>query len=118
MGMARRFHPHMLLDSHNRIALSGGYGGEGVGATNLGGRTLAQLILGGDSELLSQPWVIRDGKLEGLARWEPEPLRWLGYNAIIRSFIHEDRVLANPAMPPWRRKLASWLAGRMESLMR
>src|SRR5690606_6217642 len=37
LGMARRFQPHMLLDRNNRIALSGGYGGEGVGASNLGG---------------------------------------------------------------------------------
>ena len=118
LGMARRFQPHMLLDSRSRIALSGGYGGEGVGASNLGGRTLADLILGQDSELVTQPWVIRDGKLNALARWEPEPLRWLGYSAIMRSFAHADRVLADPATPAWRRKLVQGLAGAMESLMR
>ncbi|MBF3158817.1 FAD-binding oxidoreductase, partial [Pseudomonas aeruginosa] len=36
LGMARRFRPHMLLDRASGIALSGGYGGEGVGASNLG----------------------------------------------------------------------------------
>ena len=41
--MARRFRPHMLCDRQRGIALAGGYGGEGVGATNLGGRTLAEL---------------------------------------------------------------------------
>jgi glycine/D-amino acid oxidase-like deaminating enzyme len=39
----------MLCDHRTGIALSGGYGGEGVGATNLGGRTLADLILGRDT---------------------------------------------------------------------
>ena len=35
LGMARRFQPHMLRDSRNRIALSGGYGGEAVSYTHL-----------------------------------------------------------------------------------
>ena len=117
LGMARRFQPHMLRDTRNRIALSGGYGGEGVGATNLGGRTLADLILGRDSELLRQPWVLSDSPISSLRRWEPEPCRWLGYNAIIRSFVHEDEVLANPRSPAWRRRLAQTVAARMESLM-
>ena len=117
LGMSRRFKPHMLCDQRSGIALSGGYGGEGVGASNLGGRTLADLILGRDSELVHQPWVIPQGGLDALRAWEPEPLRWLGYNAIIRSFVHEDQVLANPDSAPWRRKLAMGVAGFMEGFM-
>ncbi|AJO78823.1 FAD-binding oxidoreductase [Pseudomonas sp. MRSN 12121] len=117
LGMSRHFKPHMLCDRRRGIALSGGYGGEGVGASNLGGRTLAELILGRDSELTRQPWVIPEGGLDALRAWEPEPCRWLGYNAIIRSFVHEDRILANPATPPWRRRLATRVAGFMEGLM-
>ncbi|MBC9250330.1 FAD-dependent oxidoreductase [Pseudomonas alcaligenes] len=118
LGMARHFHPHMLRDRKNGIVLSGGYGGEGVGASNLGGRTLADLILGQDSELTRQPWVMSDSPLSRLSGWEPEPCRWLGYNAIIRSFVHEDRVLADPRSAPWRRRLAQQVAGFMESFMR
>jgi glycine/D-amino acid oxidase-like deaminating enzyme len=118
LGMARRFRPHMLIDRKNGIALSGGYGGEGVGASNLGGRTLADLILDQPSELTRQPWVLGDQPLNRLPRWEPEPLRWLGYNAIIQSFALEDRVLANPHSAPWRRKLASSLAVTLEKFMR
>lgn len=118
LGMSRRFHPHMLCDRKNGIALAGGYGGEGVGASNLGGRTLADLILGQDSALTRQPWVINDGAIaKSLRTWEPEPCRWLGYNAIIRSFVHEDQVLANPHSPVWRRKLAGRLADFMEAFM-
>ncbi|WP_437883407.1 NAD(P)/FAD-dependent oxidoreductase [Pseudomonas sp. LRF_L74] len=117
LGMARRFQPHMLRDARNRVALSGGYGGEGVGASNLGGRTLAALILGHDNELTRQPWVQTDSAIERLRGWEPEPCRWLGYNAIIRSFVHEDEVLANPRSAPWRRRLAAKVAGTMERLM-
>ena len=117
LGMSRHFRPHMLCDHTTGIALSGGYGGEGVGATNLGGRTLADLILRRDTPLTYQPWVIRERGLDALKAWEPEPCRWLGYNAIIRSFVHEDQVLANPNTAPWRRKLATGLAGFMEGFM-
>ncbi|MBS7663747.1 FAD-dependent oxidoreductase [Pseudomonas lalucatii] len=118
LGMARRFHPHMLCDRRSGIALAGGYGGEGVGASNLAGRTLAELILGGDGPLTRQPWVRGDAPLASLPRWEPEPCRWLGYNAIIQSFAHEDRVLADRHSPPWRRRLAARLADVMAGLMR
>ncbi|WP_375737437.1 NAD(P)/FAD-dependent oxidoreductase [Pseudomonas boanensis] len=118
LGMARRFQPHMLADCKSGIALSGGYGGEGVGASNLGGRTLADLILQKDTTLTRQPWVLGNTPISRLSRWEPEPCRWLGYNAIIRSFVHEDRVLANPNSAPWRRAMALKLADLMEGLMR
>lgn len=118
LGVARRFHPHMIADRRQQVALAGGYGGEGVGASNLGGRTLAALILGQDNRLTRQPWVLSDRPLTALPRWEPEPLRWLGYNAIIQSFVHEDRVLANPQAPRWRRHMAEGLAGCMERLMK
>ena len=117
LDMSRHFKPHMLCDQASGIALSGGYGGEGVGASNLGGRTLADLILQRDTERVRQPWVIALGGLHALKAWEPEPWRWLGYNAIIRSFVHEDQTLANPTSAPWRRMLASGVAGFMEGLM-
>ncbi|OBZ23011.1 FAD-dependent oxidoreductase [Pseudomonas protegens] len=117
LGMSRHFKPHMLCDRRKGIALSGGYGGEGVGASNLGGRTLADLILERDSPLVNQPWVMPECGLEALRAWEPEPCRWLGYNAIIRSFVHEDQTLANPASAPWRRRMASRIAGFMEGFM-
>ena len=117
LGMSRRFQPHMLCDRQHGIALAGGYGGEGVGASHLGGRTLADLILQRDTLEIKQPWVLTQGGLDALKAWEPEPCRWLGYNAIIRSFVYEDKTLANPNSPPWRRQFASRLAGFMEGFM-
>ena len=61
--------------------------------------------------------MLPDHPLASLRRWESEPCRWLGYNAIVRSFVHEDRVLADPRSPAWRRRLAQAVAERMESLM-
>ena len=117
LGMARRFQPHMLCDRPHGIALSGGYGGEGVGASHLGGRTLADLILQRDTLEVQQPWVLTAGGLNALKAWEPEPCRWLGYNAVIRSFVYEDQTLANPHVAPWRRGFARGLANVMEGFM-
>ena len=117
LGMSRRFQPHMLCDRQQGIALAGGYGGEGVGASHLGGRTLADLILQRDTAEVKQPWVLTEGGLKALKAWEPEPCRWLGYNAIIRSFVYEDKTLANLNSPPWRRQFASRVAGFMEGFM-
>ncbi|NWK77675.1 FAD-binding oxidoreductase [Aquitalea sp. LB_tupeE] len=114
LGVARRFQPYMVCDASQGLAWAGGYGGEGVGASNLAGRTLADLMLGRDTLLTRQPWVRQPGSL---SRWEPEPLRWLGYNAIIRSFVREDRTLNNPSSAPWRRRLAMHVASCMEGLM-
>jgi glycine/D-amino acid oxidase-like deaminating enzyme len=115
LGVARRFRPHMVCDEARGMAWAGGYGGEGVGASNLAGRTLADLILGHTSLLTRQPWVVPP---TSLARWEPEPLRWIGYNGIIRSFALEDALLNRAGTPRWLRRLASGWAEVMEGLMR
>lgn len=76
IGVHRDWFPSVAYDSHSGIASAGGYVGDGVGTTNLAGRTLADLILGRSSELTSLPWVGHKSR-----PWEPEPLRWLGVNA-------------------------------------
>ena len=55
------------------LGSAGGYVGDGLSTTNLAGRTLADLVLGVDSELVHLPWVGHVSR-----QWEPEPLRWLG----------------------------------------
>ena len=64
------------LDRTTGAAWAGGYVGDGVATSNLAGRTLADLILGRDTDLARLPWVGHRSR-----RWEPEPLRWLGVNA-------------------------------------
>ena len=54
--------------------------------TNLAGRTLADLIQRRDTDLVSLPWVNHRSK-----RWEPEPFRWLGINAMLRLPAGADR---------------------------
>jgi glycine/D-amino acid oxidase-like deaminating enzyme len=76
LGVPRDWFPSVGLDRRRGLAWAGGYVGEGVAATNLAGRTLADLITGVDSELTRLPWVGHPSP-----RWEPEPLRWLGITA-------------------------------------
>jgi glycine/D-amino acid oxidase-like deaminating enzyme len=86
LGIARDWHPSVGLDRTTGLAWAGGYVGDGVAASNLAGRTLAELILGSKGELGTLPWVNHRSP-----RWEPEPLRWLGANLGLRAMSWADR---------------------------
>jgi glycine/D-amino acid oxidase-like deaminating enzyme len=76
LGIARDWWPSVGLDRGRGLAWAGGYVGDGVAASNLAGRTIADLVLGRDTDIVTLPWVNHRSP-----RWEPEPLRWLGLNA-------------------------------------
>ncbi len=46
LGIARDWHPSVTWDPLTRTGRAGGYVGDGVAASNLAGRTLADLVLG------------------------------------------------------------------------
>ncbi len=117
LGIPRRGCPHAVFDSTAGIGTAGGYVGEGVGASNLMGRTLADLVLGNDSELTRMPWSHRSSLETSLRRWEPEPLRWLGYQGVLASLSLEDAVLNNPRSPAWQRRWVSRLASAAKSIL-
>ncbi|HLW96715.1 MAG TPA: FAD-dependent oxidoreductase [Solirubrobacteraceae bacterium] len=73
-------------DRGQGLVTAGGYTGHGVAAANLSGRTVADLILGRDSDLVTMPWVGHKSR-----RWEPEPLRYLASQAIITTLGSADR---------------------------
>jgi glycine/D-amino acid oxidase-like deaminating enzyme len=78
MGVSRTLRPSVNFNPATGLAWAGGYFGNGVGATNLAGRTMADLILGQDTERVDTPWV---NPPDSHNKWEPEPIRWLGINA-------------------------------------
>jgi len=90
LGIPRDWTSSVGLDRDTGLAWAGGYVGDGVGTANLAGRTLADLICGKDTDLTRLPWVQHRSR-----PWEPEPLRWLGVNAV--------RVLAGSADAAERR---------------
>ena len=71
--------------------------GDGVGASNLAGRTLADLITGSDSERAHHPWVGHRSP-----RWEPEPVRWTAVNAALRLPFVADAIEARTGRPARR----------------
>jgi glycine/D-amino acid oxidase-like deaminating enzyme len=90
------------------VAWSGGYGGHGVVAANVAGRTLADLILGRTSELTELPWVGHRSR-----SWEPEPLRYLASTAIVRVLGSADRAEDRTGRPVRRTRLvAPFVMGR------
>jgi glycine/D-amino acid oxidase-like deaminating enzyme len=78
MGVSRSLRPSVNYNPATGLAWAGGYFGNGVGATNLAGRTMADLVLGRDTEHVDTPWV---NPPDSHDKWEPEPIRWLGINA-------------------------------------
>ena len=94
LGVPRDWCASVGLDRSTGLAWAGGYVGDGVGTSNLAGRTLADLILERDSDLLRLPWVGHRSRA-----WEPEPLRWLGVNGALRMAFWADRVEARTGRP-------------------
>ena len=97
LGVPRDWWASCGLDRSTGLAWSGGYVGDGVGTSNLGGRTLADLITGTDSDIVSLPWVDHRSK-----PWEPEPFRWLGTNIGLRVMTSADDSEARTGRPSRR----------------
>lgn len=94
------------LDRTTGLAWSGGYAGDGVTTSNLGGRTLADLITGRETELITLPWVGHRSRA-----WEPEPLRWIAVTAAQRAVGYSDRVEARTGRTSFIGKAVSSLIG-------
>jgi glycine/D-amino acid oxidase-like deaminating enzyme len=94
LGIARDWHASVGLDRATGLAWAGGYVGDGVGTSNLAGRTLADLVLERDTELTALPWVGHRSR-----SWEPEPLRWLGVNTGLRVMGAADAEEARTGRP-------------------
>ena len=94
LGIARDWWASCGLDRATGLAWSGGYVGDGVGTANLGGRTLADLILDRRTDLIDLPWVGHSSP-----RWEPEPLRWAATNLGLRVMTRADTVEERTGRP-------------------
>jgi len=106
VGVPRDWFASCGLDPATGLAWSGGYVGDGVGTSNLGGRTVADLIIGTDSELVTLPWVHHRSP-----NWEPEPIRWLGANVGLRTMQSADHVEERTGRPALRARLFTRFLG-------
>ncbi|MFE4726914.1 NAD(P)/FAD-dependent oxidoreductase [Microbacterium sp. NPDC056736] len=109
LGVPRDWTASVAHDPATGLGWAGGYVGTGVTATNLAGRTLADLVLARDTELTRLPWVGHHAR-----RWEVEPLRWVAVHAIYTAYRVADRVEDARSSPrtAWPAHVAGWVAGR------
>ncbi|MDO9352081.1 MAG: hypothetical protein Q7T55_00205, partial [Solirubrobacteraceae bacterium] len=73
------------VDDATGIAWIGGYSGHGVAASFVLARSLALQLRGATDEDGPMPWSMHRPR-----RWEPEPLRWLASQAIVRVLASAD----------------------------
>lgn len=106
LGVPRDWSASVGLDRATGLGWAGGYVGDGVGTSNLAGRTLADLIRGVDSDLTALPWVGHRSR-----PWEPEPLRWIGINAGLRVMTSADAAEARSRRPARRAALFGRVLG-------
>jgi glycine/D-amino acid oxidase-like deaminating enzyme len=106
VAIPRDWYSSVGFDRTTGMAWAGGYVGDGVSTSNLAARTLTDLILGRDTELVRLPWVNHRSR-----KWEPEPLRWIGANAVLRIASSADRAEARKGKPVRRLDLVSRLVG-------
>jgi len=69
VAVPRDWSPSVGFDRATGMAWVCGYVGDGVSTTHLAGCTIADLVLGNDSDLVQLPWVGHRSR-----DWEPEPL--------------------------------------------
>jgi glycine/D-amino acid oxidase-like deaminating enzyme len=86
LGVPRDWSMAVGFDRSTGLGAAGGYAGHGVVAANIAGRTLADLVLERDTDLVHLPWVGHRSR-----RWEPEPLRFVASRAIVRVLGSADR---------------------------
>jgi glycine/D-amino acid oxidase-like deaminating enzyme len=86
LGVPRDWTGTVGLDEGTGLAWAGGYVGHGVTSANLAGRTLADLVLRRDTDLVTLPWVGRH-----VRRWEPEPVRWLAVRGLYQAYHAADQ---------------------------
>jgi glycine/D-amino acid oxidase-like deaminating enzyme len=87
LGVPRDWCATVTLDAQAGLGWAGGYSGHGVAASNLAGRTLADLVRGVPSALTTLPWVGHRSP-----RWEPEPARWAGVHGLYTLYRAADRL--------------------------
>src|SRR5690606_8803304 len=89
LGVPRDWAATVVHDERTGLGWAGGYVGTGVTATNLAGRTLADLVLKRDTDLTHLPWVGHRAR-----NWEPEPLRFLAVHGLYAAYRIADRLEA------------------------
>jgi glycine/D-amino acid oxidase-like deaminating enzyme len=87
LGVPRDWCASVSYHPASGLGWAGGYTGVGVAASNLAGRTLADLVAGEESPLTQLPWVGHRSRA-----WEPEPARWAGVHGLYTLYRLANRL--------------------------
>ncbi|HRY10013.1 MAG TPA: FAD-dependent oxidoreductase [Candidatus Nanopelagicales bacterium] len=90
------------FDPATGVGFVGAFGGHGVTAANIAGRTMRDLISGERTELTSLPWVGHRSPT-----WEPEPLRFIAARLITQALEGSDAYEERTGRPAKRARLAA-----------
>jgi glycine/D-amino acid oxidase-like deaminating enzyme len=86
VAITRDWEPYLQFDRKSGFGKLGGYAGDGVTMSHLAGKIMAHEVLAKDSNLRNLHFVNKR-----IRNWEPEPIRFIGVNALIYLSTMSDR---------------------------
>jgi glycine/D-amino acid oxidase-like deaminating enzyme len=90
------------FDRKAGLGFVGAFGGHGVVAANIAGRTMRDLILSRNTDLISLPWVGHRTR-----NWEPEPVRFIASRLIANTLASADAYEERTGKPAKRARLVA-----------
>ena len=105
LGVHRDWFTSARIDHNSHIASLGGYVGDGVAFSYVAAKEVANSILGATSDYRPLPIVNHLSP-----RWEPEPLRYIGINSILRLTARADETEKKFGK---RNRFVDWLLGKL-----
>ena len=87
LGVTRDWNPSVSYSAEQGLGFIYGFGGNGVGPTNLAARTMVDKICGRYTELTALSW--NDYQCP---TWEPEPFRWVGIQSMYKMLAAADKL--------------------------
>ena len=94
VAITRDWEPYLIWNRSEGIGKIGGYAGDGVTMSYLASKTLVAEILDSVSPLRNLHFINRKMK-----KWEPEPLRYLGVNSLVKLSAIADQEEALTGRP-------------------
>jgi glycine/D-amino acid oxidase-like deaminating enzyme len=94
VAITRNWEPYVQYNHTSGFGRLGGYAGDGVTMSYLSARILAHLITEKESEITQLHFVNRM-----IRKWEPEPLRYLGVNSLVKLSGIADKEEARTGRP-------------------
>ena len=79
VAITRNWEPYVHFDADTGVGRLGGYAGDGVTMSYLASRILASLIAGKSDPITQLHFVNRK-----IRKWEPEPLRYIAVNSMVK----------------------------------